>query len=567
MKASTQFRSSLLALGVLLFAGCSADKPSSPTAPPTTPIPPAVGISVSVTSSTSTLEVDGTNPAILTIRAIRADNGQPVANLSQATVTTTLGALGNINGPQTIQLELINGQATVPFFPGATVGTASIRASVSNGVGFTAVTVREPSTPDTFFLSSISPNTGSPQGGETVTIHGGGFENPIRVIFNGVAATILSHSTTEIRVTTPPLLTQLPTGGTQPVNVTVTVHLNEADQASDTLTGAFIYLNGSGGGGILQPSIFSITPSSGPNEGGTQVTINGDGFEAPVAVDFGDPGNEVAAQVISVSRTRVVALSPPASGIGAPNLNGLVDVRVTNQSSGRTNRAINAFRYGASVDITAISPTEGPAAGGTLVTIFGHGFDEPVAVTMARHGQQVVSVSGSEIVVRTVAIVTTGCADVSDATSVVNIETGDTNSRPGPNFTYRVPHPLIFSVSPGSGPQAGSTLVTISGANFGLPMLVDFEIGNTPFTGNVQSSTSSSISVRTPAVPNTVFTEQDCDDNGTPPVTVPPTANPVGKRYLAVAADVTITDPSSGCTVTSTGAFLFNPTDTSCRGD
>ena len=89
------------------------------------------------------------------------------------------------------------------------------------------------------------------------------------------------------------------------MDVSVIINLNEEGQATDSLSPGFSYVNG-GGGGILQPTVFSVTPSSGPNEGGTQVTINGDGFEAPVAVDFGDVGNEVAAQVVSVSRTRIV---------------------------------------------------------------------------------------------------------------------------------------------------------------------------------------------------------------------------------------------------------------------
>ncbi len=565
MRALNRFRFPLLALGLAFTFGCSTDSPSSPTAPPTNPVPPSVGINVSVTSSTATLEAGSTAFATLVVRATRADNGQPVANLTPGTITTTLGNFGSADGPQTLAIELVNGQATVVFFPGATVGSASIRASVSSGVGFTAIGIRERGLPDTFFLSSVSPSTGSPQGGDTVTINGGGFDQPIRATFDGIPAVVLSATATEIRVTTPRCGANscFDTGAITPVTVSVTINLNEEGQASDSLAAGFSYVNG-GGGGPLTPTIFSVTPSSGPNEGGTQVTINGDGFEAPVAVDFGDTGNEVSAQVVSVSRTRIVVLSPPTTGIGAPNLNQLVDIRVTNQSSGRTTRAASAFRYGTQVVITSIGPGEGPATGGTLVTVFGQGFDEPVAVSMGQHAQQVLSVSGSEIVVRTVPILISNCQDVSGATSVTNIETGD--SATGPSFTYRVQRPTIFSVSPFGGPQSGNTAVTVTGSGFGTNMIVDFVVGGTAFTGNVTSLTSSSISVRSPAIPNNALDTQVCDDNGNP-VPPDPTPDPDGERYLAVTANVRVTDPTTGCTATLNGVFTFNPTDSSCRGD
>lgn len=547
----------ILGLVVAFAAGCSTDDPSSPTAPPSPPVPPAAGTNVTITVSASELEAGSTGSSLITIRAVRTDNGQPVPNLTQASVTTTLGNFGNVGGPTTTQVELVNGQATLVFFPGDVVGTATIRAQVLSGVALTSINIREPGTGETFFISSVSPNTGSPQGGETVTINGAGFSDPIRVTFNGNHAPIQFASGTQIRVTTPPCSFSgtapcFAAGATTPADVTVVVNQNEPDQASDTLAGGFIY-QGGGGGGVLQPSIFSVTPSSGPNEGGTQVTINGDGFEAPVAVDFGDAGNEVSAQVISVTRTRIVAISPPASGIGAPNLNQLVDIRVTNQSTGRTTRAISAFRYGVAVSITAISPGEGPATGGQLVTIFGQGFDEPVAVSLAGRGQQVISVSGSEIVVRTVPIVVSGCANSSGPTSVTNIETGD--SATGPTYTYVVPRPTIANISPNSGAQAGGTPVTITGFNFEAPINVTFDT----FSGNVSSVSPGSISVTTPPFPTSIFTTVSCDDDGD---TI------TGNRITGpVSVDVKVTNPVTGCTVTATDAFLVIPTSTACIGD
>jgi len=555
MRALTRFRFPLLALGLALSVGCNADSPSSPTAPPANPVPPSVGVNVSISSSTNALEAGGNGFATLIIRATRADNGQPVPNLTSGTVTTTLGNFGSVSGPQTIEIELVNGQATVILFPGGVIGTASMRAAVSTGVAFTSVAITEPGLPATFFISSVSPNTGSPQGGETVTIFGGGFSGPFRVTFGALPAEVQSSTSSQIRVTTPPCSFDgtnacFAPGAATPVAVTVIINLNEEDEATDALGNGFVY-QGTGGGN-LQPIVFSVTPSSGPNEGGTQVTINGDGFEAPVAVDFGDVGNEVAAQVISVTRTRIVVLSPAATGIGLPNLNELVDIRVTNQNTGRTTRALSAFRYGVSILITSIGPGEGPSTGGTIVTVFGQGFDEPVAVSMGLHAQQVLSVSGTEIVVRTVAIVVTGCADVPGATGVTNIETGD--SATGPVFVYRAPRLFLTGVSPSSGPQGGGTTVTIFGDGFTAPLTVTF--GAT--SGSVGAITATTVSTTTPPFPDSIFTSLgDCDDDAD---------LIIGTRIGPQSVDVKLTNPATGCTATLAGAFRVTPS-TTCRGD
>ncbi|MBZ0088857.1 MAG: IPT/TIG domain-containing protein [Thermoanaerobaculia bacterium] len=558
MNVPARFRNLLLAAGLVAAVGCSSDDPKSPTAPPTTPVPPVTPVtySVTVSPSKSALEVGTTDSSVITITVARTDNGAPPPNLTKATLTTTLGAFGNNAGLQTLEAELINGQVQVAFFPGGTVGTATIRVQVGGSVGFGSIRVVEDQT-DPFFIASVSPNVGGPLGGEDVTIIGGGFDPPIRVLFGGVPAVVKSSTATQIRVETPALVGSLETCGTNPsacnqtVAVSVTINLNEEGVATDSLANAYSYSNG-GGGSILQPIIFSVTPSSGLNEGGTQVVINGDGFEAPVQVEFGKGSLTipfVEAQLVSVTRTRIVVLSPAASAFGQGNLNQLVDIRVRNLNSGRTALAANAFKYGVQVLITSIGPGEGPSTGGTQVTVFGQGFDEPVAVSMGQHAQQVLSVSGTEIVVLTVPIVITNCADVSGATSVTNLETGNGFSN-GPIFTYRAPKPIITGVSPSNGSQNGGQAVTISGINFTSPSIVEFVIGGQAYSAGVGAITSSTISATTPAFPNSAVCTGTCDDDAD---TV------MGTRCTATAAGIRVTSPTTGCTNTLSGAFLVNP--------
>lgn len=552
MRALHRFSSLLLAPGLLLALACSTDKPGSPTAPPTSPIPPVAGVNVSVVASLSELEVNSTNSSLVRIRATRADTGQALPNLTPVALTTTLGSFGSQGGPGQMDLELVGGEASVPFFAGGTIGSATIRAAVSSGVGFATIIVREQVDPETFFLSSISPSTGSPQGGDTVTIFGGGFSDPIRVTFNGAQAQIQNATGTQIRVTTPPCSFNggdacFSPGASTPADVQVIVNLNEAGEANDTLSGGFVYQAGGGGGGNLQPVIFSVVPSSGPNDGGNQVTINGDGFDAPVEVLFGP----APAQVVTVTQSRVVVIAPPATGIGQPNLNQAVSIRVTNQLTGRTTTATQAYRYGVNNVITSIAPGQGSIYGGELVTIFGQGFDSPAAVTFGGLAQQVMSVSGSEVVVRTVHPTT---CNAGGAVVVTNIESGDTAQ--GASFNFLGPN--IFSLSPSSGPQGGGTVLTIGGDNFGMPIIVDFTANGTSRAGVVSAATDTTITVMTPSMPDIALTEVDCNDNAIPPT---------GKKWLATAAAVKVTDPISGCTDTFQGTFVFNPSDTSCRGD
>lgn len=559
MNIPARFRNALLAVGLAAAVGCSSDDPKSPTAPPTTPVPPVTPVTYSVTvaSSKSVLPVNTTEFANVTVRAARTDTGAAPPNLTKVTLTTTLGAFGNAAGPQTLEAELINGQVVVAFFPGATVGTATLRAQVGDSVGFGSVRVAEEENP-TFYISSVSPNTGSPQGGETVDILGGGFDPPFRVTFGGVAATVLSSSGSRISVRTPAYTQGLPAGETAPVTVSVTINYNEEGSLTDSLPSGFIYTNG-GGGGILQPTIFSVTPATGPNEGGTEVVINGDGFDAPVQVQFGKGTSTipfVEAQLVSVSRTRIVVLTPAATAFGQGNLNQLIDIKVTNLNTGRFGIATNSFRYGVSILITSIGPGEGPSTGGQQVTIYGQGFDEPVAVGLANVAQQVLSVSGTEIVVLTVPVEITTCADKSGPSQVTNIESGDTAT--GPNYIYRALKPIITGVSPSSGSQNGGTNVTITGVNFTSPMVVEFTIGGQTFSAQVTSISATTIVVKSPAVPNSVLTSEACDvdGDGTP-----------GTRYIATSATVKVTSPLTSCTDDFAGAFLYTPASTTCVGD
>jgi hypothetical protein len=507
---------------------------------------------VSVTVSAAEIAAGSADPLIVTVQVRRTDNGQPPPDGTTAIVSASLGALGSPGGPGSVVVALGNGVAQLQCFPGDVAGTAILQAQLQGSFGQAIVQIRAP---ETFFLSFVSPNVGTPQGGETVTIHGGGFESPVRVLFGAVNAQVVSAGATQIQVVTPPS----PSAPNQQatVDVTVTINVNEDGQANDNLAGAFTYRPG---GSTGTPAIFSANPAGGPNEGGTQVTIVGEGFEAPVQVLFGQ-GNAGAfegqeATIESVTSTRIVVRSPAAQGIGQNNLNQLVAILVRNLDSGLGAVLQSAFQYGSDVLITAISPGGGSHLGGDLVIIHGQGFAAPVAVSIGGLTQTVISVTATEVVIRTTAASVADCEVTSPdfnenrgVVRLVNINTGD--FAVGPLFEYFIPQPLIFGVAPPSGSGAGGTIVTITGSGFEAPVRVLFG-GN---AGTVLSSSTTSISARTPAFTGT-FPTTAC----TLPGPMPGDPPVPGTQAQPASVAVQVINLATGCSNTLPGGFIYNPT-------
>ncbi len=109
--------------------------------------------------------------------------------------------------------------------------------------------------------------------------------------------------------------------------------------------------------------------------------------------------------------------------------------------------------------VTSVSPKEGPAAGGTKVTITGVGFVEVQAVEVAGIAAASVQVNSSTSITATTPAATTGVADVTVTTAKgTSLATGKTR------FKYE--KPTITALSPANGPVVGGTSVTITGSGF-----------------------------------------------------------------------------------------------------
>jgi|HubBroStandDraft_4_1064222.scaffolds.fasta_scaffold93567_2 hypothetical protein len=131
------------------------------------------------------------------------------------------------------------------------------------------------------------------------------------------------------------------------------------------------------------PTVTSISPTQGKEEGGTAVKIKGTGFVAGAKVIIGGK----ATSVVVVSETEITATT--SEGFGKDEV-VVVDEKGTSSSG-------PLFTYVAPPVVSSVSPAEGSAAGGTVVKIKGTGFLKGSTVTIGKAARSVEIVSEKEI--------------------------------------------------------------------------------------------------------------------------------------------------------------------------
>lgn len=185
-------------------------------------------------------------------------------------------------------------------------------------------------------------------------------------------------------------------------------------------------------GRAAAPAVTGISPGSGPASGGTSITVTGSGFTGAGAVQF---GGTPAATFSVVNDTQMVAVSPPG--------NGTVDVVVVTASGGASSTgAVDQFTYIPAPAVTGISPSRGPTAGGTTVTVSGTGFGNVTGVTFGTIAASFkVSVPPTQITA--VSPAGTGTVHI-----VVTTPGGNSGTSQADQFTYTSPVPGLAAPAP-----------------------------------------------------------------------------------------------------------------------
>jgi hypothetical protein len=142
-----------------------------------------------------------------------------------------------------------------------------------------------------------------------------------------------------------------------------TVPLAVIDGGATRVPGGFTYVG-------TPVTATAVTPGAGPDGGGTTVTVTGSGFTGATGVTFdGVPGTG-----FTVVDDRTLTVTTPAGAVGP------ADVVVTDAAGNGTGPVFTYVATPAAVG--SISPDQGPATGGTQVTLTGSGFTGTTSVTV-----------------------------------------------------------------------------------------------------------------------------------------------------------------------------------------
>ena len=331
--------------------------------------------------------------------------------------------------------------------------------------------------PSVLNVMQVVPATGSTLGGAAVTITGTSFQAGATVTFADIPATnVVFVNSTTITAVTPPVSWWYDT-----VNVTVT---NPGGQNA-TLWG-FTYSEAPG------PTVSLISPASGPNDGGTAVTITGTSFSSPTVTVC-----DVNAPVTSWASTQVV-ITTPARTLPWASTPLYCTVRVTNpdSQSASVSRGFTYVASGPAPTLTTVNPSTGSTIGGTTVTLTGTNFVSGATVTFGgTAATSVVFASATSLAAVTPAH-TAGQVNV-----VVRNTDGQSTTLTG-GFTYRSTTPTVTQIYPAAGATLGGTAITITGTNFQAGATVT--LGGTAATGVVVVSDTTVTIISSPHVAGTV---------------------------------------------------------------
>ncbi len=377
--------------------------------------------------------------------------------LADATMVSFGGVAGMITSDSSTQVT-----ATSP--PGS--GTVNVAVTTPGGTSTAGMftykaAAAAPAQPS---ATGLSPSSGPTGGGTSVTISGTNLSGASKVSFGGTAGTITADSGTRVTVKSPP--------GKGTVTVTVTT------SGGTATAGKFTY-KAAAAAAPAAPEVTGISPSSGTTAGGTSVTISGKNLSGATGVSFGGAAGSITAD----SSTSVTATSPAGSGT--------VNVTVTTKGGTSATSSSDKFTYVTPApSVTEISPTSGPAAGGTSVTITGKNLSGATGVSFGGTAGSITADSSTSV---------TATSPAGSGTVTVTVTTPGGTATAG-QFTYVVPAPTVTSMDPTTAGESTTITVDIYGTNLSGATVTFGNEGN----GSVTSDSGTEITVTAPEFCGTV---------------------------------------------------------------
>ena len=382
--------------------------------------------------------------------------GNDVTITGKGFTNDTQVLFGVFSSPRITFVSATQLTATVPR--GTASGPVDLVVYNKNGVstqrrGYTYV--------DELRVTTLAPVTGPLAGSTTVTLSGSGFTGATAVKFGTVDGTSLTVvSDTQLTVVTP-------AGTAGAVDITVVTPLG-----TWTVKKGFSYVDAAGAF-----SVFSLTPHV--VKPGDVVTLTGQALDVgTLTVSIGGVPAIVGATTFSTAEVTI-----PARG-AAPRQS---DVQVGDGTSTATLTRGATWRIG----LGALTPTSGPSAGGTAVTLTGTALPTASSISVGA-----LAATGITVASETGASFTTPLGSGGAASDVRVFETADPENEATLSGAFTFLEPLsIGRVQPERGAIAGNTLVTVLGSGFGESTVALFGQFNAKDVKFVDSHT---ITCRTP---------------------------------------------------------------------
>jgi uncharacterized repeat protein (TIGR02543 family) len=363
-----------------------------------------------------------TNAPALT--SLSPDRG-PVAGGTTLTLTGTgfgAGMTVTVGGSACALQSVTATQATCVTPAG--IGTATVTVTTSGGsVNGSFIYDNVPT------IKVVKPTQGPTAGGGTLQLTGTSF-------LPGATVTVGGNACTSVNVAGDTSLTcTLPAHAAGPVTVTVTTTGGSAN-------GNYRYDD--------VPTLTSVAPDQGPTRGGTQITLTGTGFIPGMGVTV----NGVACTSLVIKDQTEATCLTPTSAAGAMSV-----VVVT---PGGTSGA-QPFTYDNQPTITS-KVYEAKTAGGSILVIDGTAFIP---------GHTTITIGGQACQITTSS--TTNLPKITDTRVICSTPAGAAGTAPlvlttpGGSVTATVTYvsaPTLSGITPGRGPLAGGTPITITGAGF-----------------------------------------------------------------------------------------------------
>jgi len=194
-----------------------------------------------------------------------------------------------------------------------------VDVAVTNAVGTSVTTASFTYTASSApTVTGLVPSSGPVTGGTSVVITGSAFSGVTSVMFGSTAAAFTLNSDTQITATAPAA------AAPGVVNVQVSTPTNNSANSANN---RYTYLS-------PNPAVTGLSPSFGPNSGGTGVIITGSGFTGATSVTFGGTATSFSVN----SDTQITAVSPF-------HVVGTVDVLVRTAATTSPNTSADNFTY------------------------------------------------------------------------------------------------------------------------------------------------------------------------------------------------------------------------------